>query len=75
MTRPNPYHADLATFAELYGIQPHEAHVLPALFANAAGKVYMHPHRFLRDILLGNGPLGNYMAQAARKVAAECPRV
>lgn len=65
---------DLAAFAARFAITPAQAHVLPALFDNAAQKARMSVRALIAEATYRNVPLGEYLAAAARKVAAECPR-
>lgn len=61
-------HRIYVRFAEVYGIAPAVAYVLPALFECSAQKVGMTT-RELATSALGNHELGKYLAQCARDVA------
>ena len=62
---------DLAVFASRFNIAPADAYVLPALFDNAAAKVSMAPRALVAEATFRNAALGKYLADTARKVAAE----
>ena len=62
---------ELATFAARFGIAPAVAYVLPALFERTAERLGMHPRVLVAEATYRNPPLGEYLAEAARKVAAE----
>jgi hypothetical protein len=62
---------DLVSFASRFNIAPADAYVLPALFERAAEKVGMHPRALVAEATFHNAALGEYLANAARKVAAE----
>lgn len=62
---------EYVTFATRYSISPEEAYVLPALFENAAAKAGMPVRALLSQATYSNPALGEYLASAARKVAAE----
>lgn len=62
---------DLASFASRFNIAPADAYVLPALFENAAGKIGMTPRALVAEATFRNKALGEYLADAARKVAAQ----
>lgn len=66
-----PMLQDLATFASRFNIQPKEAYVLPALFERSAQMVGMAPRALVAEATFRNNALGEYLANAARKVAAE----
>lgn len=63
--------SDLVSFAARFNIAPADAYVLPALFERAAEKVGMAPRALLAEATFRNMALGEYLANAARKVAAE----
>lgn len=63
-------HAELATFAGRYGIAVADAYVLPALFERTAQMVNL-PVRAMLSRAIYDSALGEYLANAARKVAAE----
>jgi hypothetical protein len=58
-------------FAARFSITEKDAYVLPALFEGAARKVGMPTEALLAQATYSNPPLGEYLADAARKVAAE----
>lgn len=62
---------DLATFAARFNISHKDAYVLPALFEGAAKKVGMLPRVLVAEATWNNRALGEYLANAARKVALE----
>lgn len=62
---------DLASFASRFNISAADAYVLPALFENAAAKVGMAPRALVAEATFRNNALGEYLANAARKVAAD----
>lgn len=62
---------EYVTFAARYSISPKDAYVLPALFENAAAKAGMPVRALLSQATYSNPALGEYLANAARKVAAE----
>lgn len=62
---------DLTAFAARFNISHKDAYVLPALFEGAAKKVGMAPRALVAEATFRNNALGEYMAQAARKVATE----
>lgn len=62
---------DLTAFASRFNINPADAFVLPALFENAAAKVGMSPRALITEATFRNNALGEYLADAARKVAAQ----
>lgn len=59
---------DLYVFATRYRIALADVYVLPALFERSAEKVGMSPKGLL-SASINDRPLGEYMAEAARKVA------
>jgi hypothetical protein len=63
--------SDLASFAARFNIAPAEAYVLPALFESAAAKVGLPVRALVAQATFTNQALGEYLAKAARKVAAE----
>jgi hypothetical protein len=62
---------DYVSFASRFSILPRDAYVLPALFENAAAKAGLPVRALLSQATYSNAPLGEYLANAARKVAAE----
>ena len=60
---------DLATFASRFNVSHKDAYVLPALFERSAAKVGMTPRALVAEATFRNRALGEYMADAARKVA------
>lgn len=63
-------HAELATFALRYNLAPSVAYILPALFERTAQMVNL-PVRAMISRATFDSALGEYLANAARKVAAE----
>lgn len=61
---------DLASFASHFNVSAADAYVLPALFERSAQKVGMTPRALIAEATFRNNALGEYMADAARKVAA-----
>lgn len=62
---------DLAIFAARFNVSHKDAYVLPALFERSAQKVGMAPRALVTEATFRNNALGEYLADAARKVAAE----
>lgn len=62
---------DLASFASRFNIAPADAYVLPALFERSAEKVGMPIRALIAEATFHNQALGEYLADAARKVAAQ----
>lgn len=62
---------ELVTFAARYGIPASVAYVLPALFERTAQLAGMEPRALLARATYSNPALGEYLAEAARKVARE----
>lgn len=62
---------DLATFAARFNVSVKDAHVLPAVFERSAQMVGMAPRALVAEATFRNPALGEYLANAARKVAAE----
>lgn len=60
---------DITTFAARFNVSHKDAFVLPALFERAAQKVGMAPRAFVVEATFNNVALGQYIADAARKVA------
>ena len=63
--------SELAAFAARYSLPASVAYVLPALFENAAAKAGMHPRALVAEATYRNHALGEYLANAARTVAAQ----
>ena len=63
--------AELAIFASRFNITAADAYVLPALFERTAEMVKMPVRALLAEATFRNNDLGVYLANAARKVAAE----
>lgn len=61
---------EFATFAVRFGIPAADAYVLPALFERSAQLVNLPLRQFVADATYNNPRLGQYMADAARRVAA-----
>jgi hypothetical protein len=62
---------ELATFAARFSIQSKDAYVLPALFERSAQIAGISVRALLSQATYSNPALGEYLATAARKVAAE----
>lgn len=62
---------ELAIFAARFNVSASDAYVLPALFERTAQMVKMPVRAFLAQATYSNNALGEYLADAARKVAAE----
>lgn len=62
---------ELATFAARFSISPKDAYVLPALFERSAQLAGLPVRALLSQATYTNQPLGEYLANAARKVAQE----
>lgn len=60
---------DIATFAARFNVSVQDAYVLPALFERSAQKVGMQPRALVTEATFRNPALGQYLADAARKVA------
>lgn len=62
---------ELAIFASRFNVAASDAYVLPALFERTAQKVNMSARALLAEATFRNNALGEYLANAARKVALE----
>ena len=62
---------ELAIFAARFNVSVEDAYVLPALFERSAEMAKMPLRAFIAEATYRNNPLGEYLANAARKVAAE----
>lgn len=62
---------DLVTFAARFNVPAADAYVLPALFERSAQMVGMAPRALAAEATFRNRALGEYLADAARKVARE----
>lgn len=62
---------ELAIFASRFNVSVEDAYVLPALFERAAEMVQMPLRSFIAEATFHNNQLGEYLANAARKVASE----
>lgn len=62
---------DLVTFASRFNVSVADAYVLPAVFERSAQMVGMQPRQLVAEATFRNQALGEYLADAARKVAAE----
>lgn len=62
---------DLTNFAARFNISHKDAYVLPALFERSAQMVGMAPRALVAEATFRNNALGEYLANAARQVAAE----
>lgn len=60
---------DLASFASRFNVSPADAYVLPALFERTAQMMGWAPRALIAEATFRNNPLGEYLANAARKVA------
>lgn len=65
---------ELAIFASRFNVSVEDAYVLPALFERAAEMAQMPLRSFIAEATFRNNPLGECLANAARKVAQECRR-
>lgn len=63
--------SDLVSFASRFNIAPADAYVLPALFERTAQMVNMPERALIAEATFRNVALGEYLANAARKVAAQ----
>ena len=61
--------AEIAVFAERYGLKPIEAMVLPGLFEKAAQIVEKPARAVINAATYSNDELGEYVAGMARKLA------
>ena len=62
---------ELAIFASRFNVSVEDAYVLPALFERSAEMAKMPLRSFIAEATFRNNPLGEYLANAARKVASE----
>lgn len=62
---------ELAIFAARFNVSVEDAFVLPALFERSAEMAKMPLRAFIAEATYRNNPLGEYLANAARKVATE----
>lgn len=62
---------EYVSFASRFGISVEDAYVLPALFERSAQMAGMPVRALLSQATYTNQPLGEYLANAARKVASE----
>jgi hypothetical protein len=62
---------ELAIFAARFNVAVADAYVLPALFERTAEMAKLPVRSFLAQATYSNNALGEYLANAARKVAAE----
>jgi hypothetical protein len=60
---------DIATFAARFNVSVQDAYVLPAVFERSAQLVGMQPRALVAEATFRNPVLGEYLANAARKVA------
>lgn len=60
---------EFAAFAARFAISPQVAYVLPALFERSAQMVGLPTRALLSQATYSNPALGEYLAEAARKVA------
>lgn len=64
-------HNELAAFAARFNISAADAYVLPALFERTAQMAKMPVRALLSQATFTNNALGEYLANACRKIAAE----
>lgn len=64
-------HNEFVTFAARFGVAVADAYVLPALFERSAEMAKMPVRALLSQATYSNKALGEYLANAARKVATE----
>lgn len=64
-------HNTLAIFAARFAIPVSDAYVLPALFERRAQIAKMTPQNLVEHVTYRNHSLGEYLANAAKKVAAK----
>ncbi len=64
-------HNELAIFAARFNVSVKDAYVLPALFERTAQMAGLPVRSFLAQATYHNNALGEYLANAARKVALE----
>jgi hypothetical protein len=62
---------EYVSFASRFGISAKDAYVLPALFDRSAQMAGMPVRALLSQATYSNQALGDYLANAARKVARE----
>lgn len=62
---------EYVSFASRFGIPNQDAYVLPALFERTAQMVNLPVRALLSQATYSNQALGEYLANACRKVAAE----
>lgn len=62
--------SEFATFAVRFNVSVADAYVLPALFERSAQMVGLPTRALLAQATYSNPKLGEYLAEAARKVAA-----
>lgn len=62
---------EYVSFASRFGISVEDAYVLPALFERSAQMAGMPVRSLLSQATYSNCALGEYLANAARKVARE----
>ncbi len=62
---------EYAAFASRFGVSVADAYVLPALFERSAQMANLPVRALLSQATYSNNALGEYLANAARKVAAE----
>lgn len=62
---------EFAAFAARFNVSVEDAYVLPALFERSAEMAKMPVRALLSQATYSNNALGEYLANAARKVAAE----
>ncbi len=63
--------SEIAVFASRFGISAQEAYVLPAVFERTAQVAKMPVRAFIAEATFRNHKLGEYLANVARKVAAD----
>lgn len=62
---------ELAVFASRFNVSVADAYVLPALFERSAQMAGMATRALLSQATYSNAALGEYLANAARKIAQE----
>lgn len=63
--------SELSVFAARFNVAVADAYVLPALFERTAQMVNMPVRGMIAEATYRNNALGEYLANAARKVAAD----
>jgi len=63
--------SDLSIFAAQFNVSVEDAYVLPAVFERSAQSVGLPPRALVAEATYRNRALGEYLADVARKVAAQ----